>query len=87
MTVVNGKIRYTPFAGYVGLDRFTYTLDNAGKRSSSLVQVTVTAASELPPVLRTIMVANSTPVDRCAGRQFQRPRHGPRRNHRPAAAR
>ena len=60
VTVVNGKIRYTPFAGYVGLDRFTYTLDNAGKRSSSLVQVTVTAASELPPVLRTIMVANST---------------------------
>ena len=44
-TVVNGKIRYTPFGGYIGNDRFDYTLDNAGKRSSSIVFVTVSQTS------------------------------------------
>jgi Bacterial Ig domain/Domain of unknown function (DUF2341) len=48
-TVVNGKVRYTPFAGHVGPDQFTYTLDNAGKRSSSNVLVTVNQASSVRP--------------------------------------
>ena len=60
VTVVSGKIRYTPFAGYVGPDQFAFTLDNAGKRSSSVAAVSVLdVASELPPALRTITVSSA----------------------------
>ena len=50
-TVVAGKVRYTPFAGYVGPDRLDYTLDNAGKQSSSNVQIQVNVGTELRPKL------------------------------------
>ena len=69
VTVVNGNIRYTPFAGYVGLDRFTYTLDNAGKRSSSLVQVTVTAIRAAAGPAHD-HGGQLHPVDRCTGGNF-----------------
>jgi large repetitive protein len=47
-TATQGKIRYTPVAGYVGPDSFAYTLDNAGKRSQSVVRVQVVAGSQVP---------------------------------------
>ncbi|MFZ1425973.1 MAG: DUF2341 domain-containing protein [Geminicoccaceae bacterium] len=44
-TATGSVIRYTPVAGYIGRDWFSYTLDNAGKRSSSWVFVNVAAAA------------------------------------------
>ena len=49
VTVVAGKVRYTPFAGFVGADRFTYTIQSAGKQSASIIQVTVAAAVDTRP--------------------------------------
>lgn len=60
-TIVAGKVRYTPAAGFTGSDGFTYTLAAAGKRSTAKITVTVTAQvsqPEYPPALRTIQVAS-----------------------------
>src|SRR4051794_22994272 len=48
-TVVAGRARYTPTAGYVGRDGFSYTVSDGAKRSSALVSVDVTV-----PVLRAV---------------------------------
>ncbi|HEX6012081.1 MAG TPA: DUF2341 domain-containing protein, partial [Geminicoccaceae bacterium] len=45
-TVVGGRLRYTPIAGYVGADRVAYTLASGVKQSSSTVSVAVSAAAE-----------------------------------------
>ena len=44
-TATGGAIRYTPVAGFVGSDWFGYTLDNAGKRSSSTISVRVSSGA------------------------------------------
>ncbi len=41
----DGSFTYTPTAGYVGNDRFTYTLTNAAGSSTGTVNITVTAAT------------------------------------------
>ena len=44
-TIVDGRLRYTPRAGFVGTDSFAYTLIGGGaKTSTALVTVTVAAA-------------------------------------------
>jgi hypothetical protein len=45
-TVVGKVIRYTPVAGYVGKDSFSYTLESGGKRSTSTVRVVVSASND-----------------------------------------
>jgi hypothetical protein len=45
-TVIGQVIRYTPVAGYVGKDSFSYTLEGGGKRSTSTVRVVVSANSD-----------------------------------------
>ena len=42
--IVGSVVRYTPFAGYRGTDRFTYTVASGSKRSTGTVTVTVAAA-------------------------------------------
>jgi outer membrane protein OmpA-like peptidoglycan-associated protein len=45
----NGSVTYTPAAGYVGSDTFTYTLrDATGATATGTVSVTVTAANRAP---------------------------------------
>jgi hypothetical protein len=41
-----GRVRYTPQAGFVGIDTFTYTIgDGRGGSATALVTVTVTSAA------------------------------------------
>lgn len=42
VTLVNGELRYTPDAGYVGNDTYTYTVTSAGITETATVHVTVT---------------------------------------------
>ena len=46
-TIVDGRLRYTPRAGFLGTERFAYTLRANGKLSLGLVTVTVTAPAVL----------------------------------------
>ncbi len=62
-TVTGGKVRYSPFGGFVGRDQFEYTLDNAGKRSTSNILVVVNGAAATadrpkspPAAVRTLRV-------------------------------
>jgi hypothetical protein len=49
-TIEAGKIRYTPASGFVGTDRFTYTISKDGKSSTGTVSIRVEArASETSP--------------------------------------
>ncbi|MEJ5231646.1 MAG: Ig-like domain-containing protein [Geminicoccaceae bacterium] len=49
-TIEAGKIRYTPASGFVGTDRFTYTITKDGKNSTGTVSIRVEArASETSP--------------------------------------
>lgn len=41
-TIVDGRLRYTPRAGFLGTERFAYTLRAGSKESTGLVTVTVT---------------------------------------------
>jgi hypothetical protein len=51
IVIAGGAISYTPPAGVVGIDRFTYTIsDGRGGSASALVTVNVTAAPNQPPV-------------------------------------
>ena len=52
-TIVDGNVRYTPTAGYVGSDSFSYSITDAnGSTASSTINVTVTPVipSNLPPL-------------------------------------
>jgi outer membrane protein OmpA-like peptidoglycan-associated protein/acyl-CoA thioesterase FadM len=45
------RVAYTPAAGYVGADSFTYTIsDNQGLTATATVSVTVTGPANTPPV-------------------------------------
>lgn len=58
-TIVSGKVRYTPDAGFSGEDAFTYSLAADGKVSTARIAVEVTAFSlELPSPLRIRQVAS-----------------------------
>lgn len=46
-TIVNGKVVYTPVAGYVGRDSFTYTVTSGGRNETATVIVDMT---NTPPV-------------------------------------
>lgn len=46
-TIVNGKVVYTPLAGYVGRDSFTYTVTSGGINETATVTVDMT---NTPPV-------------------------------------
>ena len=46
-TIVNGKVVYTPVAGYVGRDIFTYTVTSGGISETATVTVDMT---NTPPV-------------------------------------
>jgi VCBS repeat-containing protein len=46
-TIVNGKVVYTPIAGYVGRDSFTYTVTSGGINETATVTVDMT---NTPPV-------------------------------------
>jgi len=73
VTVVSGKVRYTPFAGFIGTDDFTYTVKSGSKRSDSVVTVTVVApasASELPTARRTINVGSAAQLTAALGGNF-----------------
>jgi hypothetical protein len=73
VTVVSGKVRYTPFAGFTGTDDFTYTVKSGSKRSDSVVTVTVVppaSASELPAARRTINVASAAQLTAALGGNF-----------------
>jgi len=59
------KITYTPVAGYVGSDQFTYTIsDNKGLSASARINVTVNAKPASPPIARddSTTTAYNTPV-------------------------
>jgi hypothetical protein len=59
-TIVAGKVRYTPHAGFLGSDSFTYTLASGEKRSTAKLTVQVSALqAEYPPPLRIVSVANA----------------------------
>lgn len=48
----NGNVSYTPDAGFVGTDSFTYTIDDGqGHTATATVTVTVEAATTTPPVV------------------------------------
>jgi hypothetical protein len=58
-TIVSGKVRYTPNAGFSGNDSLTYTLASGGKSSTAKIAVAVSAmAQELPTPLRVIDVSD-----------------------------
>jgi uncharacterized repeat protein (TIGR01451 family) len=60
-SVVAGHILYTPTAGYVGSDSFSYTIsDGHGGTSTTTVTVAVTALPVVPPVV--VPVAPAAPV-------------------------
>jgi len=49
-TIVNGKVSYTPDAGYAGADTFTYTVrDPSGATATATVRVTVGPRGNQPP--------------------------------------
>jgi hypothetical protein len=57
-TVVSGKARYTPNAGFAGSDSFTYTLTAGGRTSTARITIRVKALTqELPTPLRTVNVS------------------------------
>ena len=63
VTVVAGKIVYTPAAGFSGTDSFTYTIsDGHGGTATGSVTVTVTAAPVVPPVVPVVPVVAPAPV-------------------------
>ncbi len=50
-SIVNGRVTYTPAAGYSGPDSFTYVMrDPSGATASATVRVTVGARPNQPPV-------------------------------------
>ena len=58
-TIVSGKVRYTPNAGFSDKDAFTYSLAAGGKISTARITVAVTAFSlELPTPLRIRQVSS-----------------------------
>ena len=58
-TIVSGKVRYTPGAGFLGKDSLTYSIGSGGKVSTAKVDVTVTFVSqELPTPIRVRQIAN-----------------------------
>ncbi|HFD15773.1 MAG TPA: hypothetical protein ENJ38_05650, partial [Rhodospirillales bacterium] len=62
-SLVDGRIRYTPFAGFTGKDSFTYRLVSGTKTARARIDVTVAvdpAAGEYPPPLRTVEVATAS---------------------------
>ncbi|RPH24229.1 tandem-95 repeat protein [Buttiauxella warmboldiae] len=60
-TIVNGKVVYTPAAGYVGRDSFIYTVTSGGINETATVTVDMT---NTPPVA--IPDTSTTPEDRTA---------------------
>ncbi|AYN27949.1 tandem-95 repeat protein [Buttiauxella sp. 3AFRM03] len=60
-TIVDGKIVYTPLAGFVGSDSFTYTVTSGGKLETTTVTVQITNSAPLanPDI-------NTTPEDTVA---------------------
>ncbi|GBD44959.1 hypothetical protein HRbin40_02455 [bacterium HR40] len=61
-SIVDNRLRYAPFAGFVGEDVVPFTIrDAAGHVASGRVRVQVTPApaNELPPPLRTVEVATA----------------------------
>jgi|GEM_PF-2412344 len=67
--IANGKVTYTPTAGYNGADAFTYTVtDGNGQQASATVNVTVTGSSATnAPVANAVSVSvlknNAVTVD------------------------
>ncbi len=65
-SLIDGKIRYTPFAGFTGTDSFTYSLANGAKTARARIDVTVAVAAdggspgEYPAPLRTVNVSTAT---------------------------
>ncbi len=62
-SLVDGRIRYTPFAGFTGRDGFTYSLVSGTKTARARIDITVAvdpAAGEYPPPLRTVEVATAS---------------------------
>ncbi len=64
VSLLADRLRYTPFAGFVGTDRFDYTLeDAAGLRHGATVHLTVEPRTvlvpEYPPPQREIVVAST----------------------------
>jgi uncharacterized repeat protein (TIGR01451 family) len=58
VTVVAGKIVYTPAAGFSGTDSFSYSIsDGHGGTSTATVTVTVAPAPVVPPVVPVVPVA------------------------------
>jgi hypothetical protein len=60
-TIVAGKVRYTPNAGFIGHDSLTYTLASGGKQSTARLTVEVSPLqAEYPPPLRTVTVSSDS---------------------------
>jgi YD repeat-containing protein len=56
----NGTITYTPSAGYVGSDSFTYTVsDGRGATATGVINVTVTSTANNAPVLASDTIVTS----------------------------
>ena len=66
VAIVNGKVRFTPTAGFVGTVTFTYTIsDGRGGFATATVTITVTAPTNRPPVAvnDSATTADNKPVD------------------------
>jgi len=65
-SLVDGRIRYTPFAGFTGKDGFTYRLVSGTKTARARIDITVAvdpAAGEYPPPLRTVEVSTRSALE------------------------
>ncbi len=68
ISTIDGKVRYTPVATFVGRDSFTYTLAAAGKTSTARIDIVVETSTSVEDdnpepnttYLRTVNVANSS---------------------------
>jgi fimbrial isopeptide formation D2 family protein len=73
-SVVAGKVLYTPTAGYVGTDSFSYTIsDGHGGTSTATVTVTVTALPVVPTVVVPFAPAAPAAVNDTATTSFGQP--------------